>query len=304
MINLNYLLLNYLQEKQTKEQVIDEITHYLMLNDPKINNDKELKSWLTANAKKRAVFGKSGKVKDYQVFTDSAILWATTNHKKDIEISNDFPQCDKIMQVATLSGGVKFSLRQLYNASQLVKNEAKECFIVAFKDFTIKLQITTIEHAYKISGIKEATLKVDTSKELSPIYLSSNSNNMLIITPCRFNDDEKADFYVNSEGSLQVLKSDDLLAVKVEAKKEVEAVKVELPKAPQPKQEATKKINYFAKVRGLNDNAKNEKATDRQINYLIMLTGRARNEFDSLSKLEASKMITDIKTKRVAQAQA
>jgi len=112
MINLNYLLLNYLQEKRTKEAVIEEISHYLTLNDPKINCDKELKSWLTANAKKRAVFGKSGKVKDYQVFTDSAILWATRTQNKDIEISADFPPCEKIMFVDTLSGGVNFNLRQ------------------------------------------------------------------------------------------------------------------------------------------------------------------------------------------------
>jgi len=184
----------------------------------------------------------------------------------------------------------------------MIKNEAKETVVLQFKDTTIKLQITTIEHAYKISGIKEATLKVDTSKKLSPLYLSSNSNNMLIITPCRFNDDEKADFYVNSEGSLQVLKSDDLLAVKVEAKKEVvKPVEAKQPVAQAPKKATT---NYFAKVRGLSEKAKDEKATDRQINYLVLLTGRARNEFETLSKLEASKMITDIKAKQVAQAQA
>lgn len=282
MLNLNYLLLQVLQEKLTKERALSEINDYLINNEAKVSQEKELKSWLSKQAKSpRPVLAKSGKYKDYQIFTDTAVMYASTTERKDIEISNEFPPCDKILE-ATLTGGTKFNLRQLYNASQIAKNEVRTCLLLKFSDLTIKLKISAIEDAYKVSGIIEGTIKMVKDKDNhSPLYIYSNTNkDFVIITPCNEAQDDTTliAFNVGENGSISFETKDKLATIKVEPKVVVEA--------------KPKEVKVIPKVRNLNDK---EQATTKQISYLAILTGKAKADFETLTKAEASKMITKIK---------
>lgn len=280
MTNLNYLLLQVLQEKLTKEQATKEINDYVINNDTKVNSTKELHSFLSKINKE--TLKQSGLCGNYQVFTDCIVLYATTTHDNEVKISKEYPNCDKIINGTIKTGGIKFNLRQLYNASQIAKNEAKTTFNLMFSDYSVKLSIKAVENAYKISGLKEGIIKVVEKNNRSPLFIYSyDEKQLVVITPCvpaPNNNDKDIEFYVCDNGRVSFEKTEKLDSI---------FVKVEKPKVEQPK---TDPVKVIAKVRNINDK---EQATSKQIAYLIMLTGKPVKE--GLTKQEASKLITEIK---------
>lgn len=280
MTNLNYLLIKLLQEKTKREEALEEINTYLSQNDTRFDTLKETKKWLEALSKKpHKELSKCSIQGGYQIMTDSAILIARkTNHLESIEKVEEkdcYPNCLKIIENENLSNGVEIDLREIYNASQLIKNEAKTSINIQFNDYQVSFLIETLEKAYKIAGFTKGTMKVDLDKEKSskkPVYFY-NEDKLLIITPCMIVDKNFiADLWINDKGIAEITKTDKLAIVYTEKK--------EIKKEPAPK--------VIPAVKGIKDNG--EKASRKQLSYLLLLTGK--NYSEDMTKIEASKEIT------------
>ena len=312
-INLNYLLLQVLQEKETKEKALEEITEFITNNTPKVEVFKDTKKWLDDFAKKhpqRAVLGKVNYENNLQVMTDSVLLVARSEnyYLKGLEEAtskDNYPKVEKIL-TSTKTKSYKINLKQLYNACQLLKsdNPNKVSVDLYTNGLEIALGIEVVERAYKLSGIEEASLQFIACEEAhkKPITITSKDKSgsiIVVITPMIKQTYDK-DLYLTSEGNIELLNSDKVVKVSLEApKKEVEKSLAETIKKETTKATTTD-TKVLPKVRGIKAHNGGEKATRKQLSYLLLLSGRQYSE--DMTKAEASREITRLKAEQYSKA--
>ena len=307
MANLNYLLLKVLQDKTTKENALDEINDFIVQNTPKLEPQKDTEKWLTKFGKdhpQRAVLSKVNYENDLQIMTDMVLMVARSKNYylkglSEAKADEGYPSVAKILNT-TLTKPYKINLKQLYNASQLFKvNDSKISVDLFTNGLETTIAIEVIERAYKLTGIEEATIQfvADKNASMKPLYITSKDKNgtiQLVITPMRVGEKGyQKDLYLTNEGNIELLNSDKVVKVSLEAPKPIVEVA--------PKEEAKKEVaqaketptKVFPRVRGIKTSVKGEKATRKQLSYLLLLSGRQYDE--NMTKAEASKEITRLK---------
>ena len=285
---LNNLLLKLIKQQTTLDEAKTEVNQFINLHVIKTDTDKAIKNF--ANGNKREELKGYFTYNDYNIITDSALLIASKKAFKGIEKSKTELNFAKIFDnpmVANIKSHSKINLKHLVNAIDLLHPE-DETVALQFKERKVILTIKFVKTLCKCTNWETTTIYQE--KENSPIYFDFGKDTMAVGMPLRTAEKE-VDFYITKSGDLSLLETDNLLEITpTSSKKEEKETLVSAPKET-PKAEPKKETKKEEKV-----SEKEELATDKQRAYIRILTGKDTEP--NLTKKEASKLITKIKSKR------
>lgn len=266
--NILLALLQFTNKQLTKEKLNEQLAIFAAENQREYNNLEEIKKFSIKNKNCFKTI-----IDDYSFFTNGIIGFLSTSlNLKDLSINEKElakQQIDKIFDTSKRKI-IDFNIKAFLNVARLFAINDIFTFQVADEIFTIDTKI--IDNACKISNFKFCKAYFKENK--APIIFEQGSEKLAIC--CIANCGHSPSIEILEDGSFSII----VLDKKEEITKET----------VQEKEEKIDVINIIQE----------EKITEKQKKYLAYLLKKDIEEFSTLTKKQATKMISKIKWEKRA----
>lgn len=266
--NILLALLQFTNKQLAKEKLNEQLAIFAAENQKEYNNLEEIKKFSIKNKNCFKTI-----IDDYSFFTNSIIGFLSTSlNLKDLSINEKElakQQIDKIFDTSKRKI-IAFNIKAFLNVARLFAINDIFTFQVADEIFTIDTKI--IDNACKISNFKFC--KAYFKENEAPIIFEQGSEKLAIC--CIVNCGHSPSIEILEDGSFSIIVLD----------KQEEITK----ETVQEKEEKIEVINIIQE----------EKITEKQKKYLAYLLKKDIEEFSTLTKKQATKMISKIKWEKRA----